>query len=387
LRFYCKTWKMKFYALYPKKDFKMTKDFKTNRPTEVYFIPASAEEPGKILTEKTKLVYDNLGLESCIEPGSFVAMKIHFGEKGTTGYIRPAWLSGIIKAMNEQKARAFFTDTNTLYVGNRSNSVDHVKLAHGHGFAMNALGVPVIIADGLIGRDGDEVRVDLPRIKSAKIASAFLNSDVLLCLSHFTGHIQMGLAASLKNLGMGCASRAGKLEQHSDVHPWIDPMRCEDCGKCLDYCPEDALTQENNYVAILDEKCIGCGECMVVCPVGAVKWNWDGDENRVQEKMAEYALGVFRLFDGRAGFINYLVRITKDCDCMSKKAQPISEDIGILGSRDPVALDQASADLVLGRNKGDVLRRANDMDWEAQLRHAENIGLGTRQYKLITLGL
>lgn len=363
----------------------MTKNVTANQPAEVYFIPASAEERTKSLAEKTKLVFQELGLGREIEAGYFVAMKIHFGEKGNTGYIQPAWLSGIIKILNVQKARPFFTDTNTLYIGSRSNAVDHVKLAHGHGFAMNALGVPVIIADGLIGRDDDEVLVNLPRIESAKIASTFLNSDVLLCLSHFTGHIQTGFGAALKNLGMGCASRAGKLEQHSDVHLRIDPALCQNCKKCLDYCPADALVQGEKNVAILDEKCIGCGECMVVCSFGAVKWKWDGDDTRVQEKIAEYAFSVCKLFDGKAGFINFLLRITKNCDCMSKKGHSISADIGILGSRDPVALDQASVDLVLSQNKGDVLRQANDVDWEAQLRHAETIGLGSRKYRLVTI--
>lgn len=354
-------------------------------PHEVFFIKASEKDTPEEISEKARRVFLKTGLGTEITAGSLTALKIHFGEKGNSGYIKPAWLSGIIAFLNEKKARAFITDSNTLYVGNRSNSVDHLKLADEHGFSLHTLGIPVLIADGLVGREGDEIEVNLPRVKTAKIAGTFVNSDVFVALTHFTGHIMSGFGAAIKNVGMGCASRAGKLEQHSDVHPWINPRTCVNCGKCLDFCPADALDQKEEHVVIVDAKCIGCGECLVVCPVGAVKMRWDADGIRVQEKMAEYAYGVCRLFDGKTGFINFLLYITKDCDCMSQKGRIISKDIGILSSRDPVALDQASVDLLLEANGEDVLRKANDVSWDAQLRHAENIGLGSRKYSLVPL--
>jgi uncharacterized Fe-S center protein len=340
--------------------------------SKVYFLPASREEDDDSLARKTEEVYLHLGLGEKIEKTSFVGIKIHFGEKGNTGYIKPPWLIRLIDRLRKSKAKIFLTDTNTLYVGNRSNSVDHLRLASDHGFSQDELGIPIIIGDGLIGRDSDEVAIDLSRVKSAKIGSTFLNTDLLLCLSHFTGHILSGFGAAIKNLGMGCASRAGKLEQHSDVHPWVNPKICSNCSICLDYCPADAIDQRDGSAHINEEKCIGCGECLVVCNVGAVKMRWDGDALRVQEKMAEYALAVKR-------------SIHKDCDCMSKDGELIADDLGILGSLDPVAIDKASADLLIEASGKDIIRSANNVDWSAQLKHGQEIGLGSMDYELVRI--
>lgn len=351
-------------------------------PSKVFFLPASEKEGQEILAEKTRRIFVALGLEDNIKKDSFVGIKIHFGEKGNTGFIKPPWLRHLIDGLKKQKAKIFLTDTNTLYIGNRSNSVEHLQLAAQHGFSLEALGVPVIIADGLIGKESGEVEVNLRHVKSAKIASTFFHTDVLLCLSHFTGHILSGFGATIKNLGMGCASRAGKLEQHSDVHPWVKAKVCTNCSVCLEYCPADAIEQVDGSARIIDERCIGCGECLVVCNVGAIKMRWDGDTLRVQEKMAEYAFAVLKSVKNRAGFINYLVKITKDCDCMSKNGEVLVPDLGIVASLDPVAVDKASVDLLLEANKKDFLRDAIDVDWSAQLRHGEKIGLGSLDYEL-----
>ena len=353
--------------------------------TPVFFAPASDEESHESLARKAENVFMKIGLNKHIEKDSFVAIKIHFGEKGNNGYIKPPWLLGIIDRIKEKTSRAFMTDTNTLYLGRRSNSVDHLLLAKEHGFSLDALGIPVIIADGLIGRSGDEIQINLPWVKSAKVASVFLNTDVLLCASHFTGHIQTGFGAALKNLGMGCASRAGKLEQHSDVHPWVNSKLCKNCSICQDYCPEEAIIQKDGSSYIIEDKCIGCGECLVVCTTGAVKMRWDSDAVRVQEKMSEYAYSVYSIFKGKIGFINFLIKITKDCDCMSQKESKIVEDIGILASVDPVALDKASVDLVVERSPKDILKANYDVNWEIQLKHGEKIGLGSTDYRLVEL--
>jgi len=351
-------------------------------PSKVFFLPASEKEDHEILAEKTKRIFGALGLENSIQKDSFVGIKIHFGEKGNTGFLKPPWLKHLIDGLKKQKAKIFLTDTNTLYLGNRSNSVEHLHLAAQHGFSLEALGVPVIIADGLIGKESGEVEVNLRHVKSAKIASTFFHTDVLLCLSHFTGHILSGFGATIKNLGMGCASRAGKLEQHSDVHPWVKAKVCTNCSVCLEYCPADAIEEVDGIARIIDERCIGCGECLVVCNAGAIKMRWDGDTLRVQEKMAEYAFAVLKSVKNRAGFMNYLVKITKDCDCMSINGKVLVPDLGIVASLDPVAVDKASVDLLLEANKKDFLRDAIDVDWSAQLRHGEDIGLGSMEYEL-----
>ncbi|MGA2588145.1 MAG: DUF362 domain-containing protein [Candidatus Aminicenantales bacterium] len=354
--------------------------------SEVFFIEAKAEEGPEVISRKAQHAFLRLGFHDLLEKEDFVALKIHFGEKNNTGYIQPAWLRGIIGEIRKKTPRAYLTDSNTLYVGYRSNSVDHIRLAWSHGFTPDVVDIPVIIADGLIGRDKHESLGTHGRIEAAKISSAFLNTDAFLGLTHVTGHVQTGIGAALKNLGMGCASRAGKLDQHSVAHPRVTAKACRNCGLCFDYCSAGAIIQAEGHVLIDDKKCIGCGECLVVCKFGAIKLRWDEDFQRIQEKIAEYAFYVRRIFREKIGFLNFLIKITKDCDCMAQDQARIVEDIGILASKDPVAIDKASADLVLGRSGGrDVFRAGYDIDWSGQLRHGVKIGLGSMDYKLIEL--
>ena len=354
--------------------------------SKVAFIPADAREPAEVLAEKARKVYLAMGLNERIAEDDFTALKIHFGESGNKGYIRPRWLTGLIGEVRRRTKHAFLTDTNTLYVGHRSNSIDHIRLAWSHGFTPEVTGVPVIIADGLIGRDKHEAGGARSRTASSKIASAILDSDALVCLTHVTGHVQTGIGAAIKNMGMGCASRAGKLDQHSVTHPRVNAKACRNCGVCMAFCPEDAIIQAEGHVVIETAKCIGCGECLVACKHGAIRMKWDEDSLRIQEKMAEYAFRVFEHFRGKAGFVNFLVGITKDCDCMAKDQKRIIDDIGLLASLDPVAVDQATADLVLERGGGrDAFRAGYDIDWSAQLAHGERMGMGTREYKLVKI--
>jgi uncharacterized Fe-S center protein len=352
--------------------------------SKVYLIRAAATDPVDVLAEKTKKVYLATGFNDRIAEGDFAALKIHFGEEGNTGYIKPKWLTGLIWEIRQKTKHAFLTDSNTLYVGNRSNSIDHLRLAWSHGFTPEITGIPVIIADGLIGRDKREPRSAQARTASSKIASAILDSDVFVCLTHVTGHVQTGLGAAIKNTGMGCASRAGKLDQHSVTHPRVSAKQCRNCSVCMSFCPEAAIVQAEGHVVIDPARCIGCGECLVVCKFGAIKMKWDEDSLRLQEKIAEYASRVLAHFKDKAVFVSFLIQVTKDCDCMAKNQKRIAGDIGILASLDPVAVDQATADLLVAAGGGkDPLRAGYDIDWSGQLAHGERIGLGLTDYKLI----
>lgn len=355
--------------------------------SSVYFIKATREDSDRILSRKADRVFAELGLDSGIAKENLVALKIHFGESGNKGYIRPPWLEHSIHRIKQKTSRVYITDTNALYTGKRSNAPEHLQLAAGHGFSVSKLHIPVIIADGLIGRDDVEVAVDLPRIKKVRLASALLNTDYLVSFAHFTGHLLSGFGATLKNLGMGCASRAGKLDQHSDVRPWIKAEACTNCSICMEYCPADAIEQGKGCATIIDEKCIGCGECLVVCAVGAVKMRWDQDVIRVQEKMAEYAFSIGKRFEGKLACLNFLLNVTKDCDCMAKAEPAVVEDIGIVCSSDPVAVDKASVDLINQSYGKDLFREIQKVDWSVQLRHAQEVGLGHISYELKELAL
>jgi len=354
--------------------------------SRVYAIAADGREPAEVLAEKARKAYLATGLNDKIAEDDFAALKIHFGEAGNTGYIKPLWLTGLIGEVCLKTKHGFLTDSNTLYVGSRSNSIDHLRLAWSHGFTPEVTGLPVIIADGLIGRDKQEPRSVRARTASSKIASAILDSDVLVGLAHVTGHVQTGLGAAIKNIGMGCASRAGKLDQHSVTRPRVSARQCRNCSVCTAFCPADAIVQAEGHVVIEPAKCIGCGECLVVCKYGAIKMKWDEDSVRLQEKLAEYAGRVLEHFKGKAGFVNFLIQVTKDCDCMARNQKRIVEDIGILASLDPVAIDQATADLIAEQAAGtDPLRAGHDVDWAAQLAHGERIGLGTTRYTLVEI--
>lgn len=353
--------------------------------TPVYFTAASEEESTRDIAKKTLALFRKLDIGAEIAKESFVGLKLHFGEKGNKGHINPLWLMDLIRGIKQKTPRVFLTDSNTLYVGNRSNAVEHMVLAHGHGFDVSRLGVPVIIGDGLLGRQDDEIEINKERIQTAKLAGIVKDMDVILNLSHFTGHILTGFGGAIKNLGMGCASRAGKLDQHSDVQPYIDSKVCKNCGTCAEYCPADAIIEKEEKSFIQKDKCIGCGECLVACTIGAVKMKWDSDKERIQEKMAEYAWAVHKIMEGRIVCFTYLIRITEDCDCMAKAPGPIVEDIGILASLDAVAIDQAAIDLLNERNGRDIFKEKNNVDWSIQLKHAEKIGLGSREYELVDI--
>ncbi len=359
----------------------------TSDPVRVFFVPARGADGPDVLAAKAGRALAALDFLDKLEAQDFCALKIHFGERNNKGYIKPEWLRSIIAAVRTKTPRAFLTDSNTLYIGPRSNSVEHIRLAWSHGFRPDVLDVPVVIADGLIGQDARAAEGRGARVGEAKIASAILGADALLALTHVTGHVQTGLGAAVKNLGMGCASRAGKLDQHSVAHPEMRAKSCRNCGLCFDHCPAGAIIRGEGHVTIDDARCVGCGECLVVCKFGAIRVRWDEDYRRIQEKIAEYALLVRRRFKRKAAFLNFLIRVTKNCDCMAKGEAPIVDDIGILASSDPVAVDQASADLVLKTAGGrDLFRRGYDIDWSIQLKYGQKIGLGSTRYGLEVIG-
>ncbi|OQX55081.1 MAG: hypothetical protein B5M54_03645 [Candidatus Aminicenantes bacterium 4484_214] len=351
--------------------------------SKVYFIRADHKEPASELARKTLRVINPFWESLNLNSSSIVGLKIHFGERDNYGFINPAWLTSLIEKILNQTRRVFWTDSNTLYTGPRSNAPEHLLLAAQHGFSLDKTKLPVIIADGLVGRDKFEVTLNLPFIKKAKIASLFATIDYLFCLSHFTGHILTGFGGAIKNLGMGCASRVGKLEQHSNVHPWIKAKACRFCLLCMDFCPASAIVPEENKVRIIDEKCIGCGECLAVCPVGAIRLRWSESSELLQKKMAEYAFAIQNGLHLQAFYLNFLVKITKDCDCMSQEKKFIIDDIGLLSSQDPVAIDQASVDLVNHQAGADIIGKLTNINWRHQLEHGEQIGLGVRQYELV----
>lgn len=325
-------------------------------------------------------VMEKAGIRDVVKENDFTAIKVHFGEKGNKGYIKPEILKPVAAKLKEITKNVFITDANTIYRGERTDAASHLMIAAEHGFHPKYLGIPVIIADGL--RGNAEVEIDVPgrHFKKAKIAEAIYNSDVIVAISHFKGHEICGFGGAIKNLGMGCASRAGKFAQHNSLTVQTDTRKCTACGVCLKWCGAKALKLDGGKIALSKERCVGCGQCILACNFKVFSLPWNEEAGTVQEKVAEYAYGVLK--NKRSFYINFLTFITEYCDCYKTKSAPLIPDIGILVSKDPVAIDQACMDLVEKHAGRDIFQERSGIDGSRQLDAAEKLGLGKRTYHI-----
>jgi len=364
-------------------------------PSEVFTMDLRTSLQENLYVKLDRLL-DVAGFDEIIKERHLVAIKLHFGEKGNTAYIPPIHLRHLVNRIKNLGGKPFLTDTNTLYVGTRTNSVDHLSTAIENGFAFAVAGAPLTIADGLRGNSEVAVAVKLPLYEEVYIGADVVHADSLVSAAHFKGHELSGFGGTIKNLGMGCASRRGKLAQHCEVAPEFDGKKCIGCGECEAHCPADAIELVKKKAIKDSEKCIGCGECIAVCPEEAVSIPWDSDTARFQKKMVEYTVGVLKGKEKRAIYLNFVTKVTPQCDCYGYSDTPLVKDLGILASRDPVAIDQAAVDWVnaqpaladccLESNRGpgeDKFRGVYPhIDWSVQLGYAEELGLGRREYQL-----
>jgi uncharacterized Fe-S center protein len=349
---------------------------------EVFLIKITDNEDDKVVCEKLTRVLRERELFYFVEPKDMVAIKTHFGEENSSGYVRPLYFKAVGDLLKEKRAQPFLTETSTLYRGKRSNAVEHILHAYSHGFTPQHTGLPIIMADGLMGDQEIEVSIPGKLYKKVGIASLIVKSQAVIMVSHFTGHMLSGFGATLKNMGMGCASRKGKLIQHSTAQPSIKISSCTGCGECIKWCPAEAISLVDGKAFIKKKTCIGCGECLAVCRFDAVGYNWGETYENVQKKMVEHAMGVAMPNKGKIMYINFLNRITRDCDCMGK-FEKVMPDIGVLIGFDPVAVDSAAlylAEELMGRKLSTV---TFNVPYKVQLDYAKEIGLGSTDFQLI----
>jgi len=367
--------------------------------SKVWFISASSNSSATSLPNKLKRLLERTGFKEKLAPGDLMGIKVHFGEEGNITYLRPELARLVADYLKDAGAKPFLTDTSTLYRGQRSQAVDHFNLAIRHGFSYATVGCPIIFGDGLIGRDYVEIELNQHNLKTMRLASAYFHMDGAVVLSHVKGHIQTGMGAALKNVSMGMASRGQKQGLHSDITPQVNKDKCTGCGECAKWCPEDAITLVNHKAEIDGAKCIGCGECVSVCRFDAISVNWQTETRRMLERMAEFCLGYHKLKGEKTLYINVMLDITPDCDCAGWSDLPVVPNVGIVASYDPVAVDQASADLVnqqqglegtrLKENLApgqDKFAAITGSPWYYLLEYAEQLGLGQRDYDLEKLG-
>lgn len=364
--------------------------------SKVYFIDLKSSYKENFLSKLGKLI-ESVGLAKTVKPRDLVAVKLHFGELGNTAFIRPVFIRKIVDEITAVGGTPFLTDANTLYADQRCNTPRHIITAIHNGFAFSVVNAPIVIADGLKGKSQIGIEINQKNFKKVYIAADIVEADSLISVAHFKGHEICGFGGTLKNLGMGCASRKGKLDQHSTVSPKVKRKKCIACGDCIERCSQNAITFVKEKACINPEKCIGCGECIITCANDAVKIQWNQSGPAFLEKMVEYSLGVLSQKKGRSLFINFITDVSPACDCAPYNDTPIVGDIGVVSSIDPVAIDQASVDLV---NQAPALagscihvEKSNtakdkfraiypDADWQIQLEYAQKLGLGTRDYIL-----
>ena len=368
--------------------------------SKVYFTNLRTN-PSSNLLDKMERLARKAGIANIDFKNQFVAIKIHFGEPGNLAYIRPNYAARMVRLIRSLGGKPFLTDSNTLYSGGRSNAVDHLKAAMENGFNPISADCNVIIADGLKGTDYREIEIDGKYCKAPKIGAAIADADIVISMNHFKGHEQAGFGGALKNLGMGSASVGGKLELHSASQPKINTDNCIGCNICVKHCAHDAIHLNNRKAEIDYTKCVGCGQCVALCQhEAAVVADWDTSEH-LNYKIDEYSKAVLK---GKPNFhISFIMNVTPECDCRNHNDAAIVPDLGIAASFDPVALDQACADMVInapifggsklaeshphehleGEDKFHMIHP--DTNWKAGLDYAEEIGLGTKAYDLINV--
>ena len=360
---------------------------------------------GDGLPTKLKRLMKTAGIGDIDMEGKFVAIKLHFGELGNISYLRPNYARAVADLVKELGGKPYLTDCNTMYPGSRKNALEHLECAWQNGFTPLTVGCPILIGDGLKGTDDIEVPVvGGEYVKAAKIGRAIMDADVFISLTHFKGHEMTGFGGAIKNIGMGCGSRAGKTEQHSNGKPTINPNTCRGCRLCQRECANGGLVfnEETRKMSVDQEHCVGCGRCLGACNFDAISFREDNANEVLNCRMAEYTKAVI---DGRPSFhVSLIVDVSPNCDCHSENDAPILPNIGMFASTDPLALDQACVDACLaaaplpGSQLADNMAKpgfcdhhdhftnsAPESEWRSCLAHAAKIGLGTREYELITV--
>lgn len=379
--------------------------------SKVYFTNLRASTTGNLL-EKLERMVKRAGIEQIDFNGKMVALKIHFGEFGNMAYIRPNYARVIVDIVRQLGGKPFLTDSNTLYSGSRSNAVDHLHTAMVNGFNPIATNCDVIIADGLRGKDERAVEINGKYCKAPLIGSAIAEADVVISLTHFKGHEMAGFGGTLKNLGMGAGSVAGKKEMHATAQPKIDADKCRGCKLCEKNCAHGAVKVKDGIAVIDYNICVGCGQCVAICKSEAAVMGSEESGIVLNHKIAEYTKAVLK--DKEAFHVSFIMNVSPECDCWAHNDAAIVPDLGMACSFDPVALDQACADIV---NAAPILHTENvltdkghccchdhdhsqehnheEMDkfrllhpnttWQSALDYGEAIGLGTRKYELVTV--
>ncbi|MEM2213580.1 MAG: DUF362 domain-containing protein [Candidatus Nezhaarchaeales archaeon] len=315
-----------------------------------------------------------------------VGIKVHMGEEGNITHLRPEFVRSVVDVVKRLGCEPIVFDTTSLYSGPRSNAVSYLNLAAKKGFTYASLGAPVVIGDGIRGMSGFTVKIQGFELSEVEVADIVRDLDSMIVLSHFKGHVTAGFGGALKNLAMGCTTKRGKASQHRAHMPIVLIEKCVGCGSCSRVCSYGAIRVEEKVAKVNYDNCVGCLECYFTCPNRALDVPRQGIE-KLQVRLADAALAVIKALKSRPLYLNVVINVTARCDCLGCVMKPIVNDVGLLSSLDPVAMDQASLDLVVETAGGrDPFLEVNGVSGERILEAAEKLGLGSRTYELVKIG-
>ncbi len=365
--------------------------------SQVYFAPMRSKMKRSMIGRAGALL-DRAGLKEAVFDKDLVAVKLHFGEEGNTGFVHPVYVREVVRRIKAAGGKPFLTDANTLYRGQRANAVDHLECALHNGFSFATIEAPLVIADGLDGRDA----VDVPitggtHFESVRIGSAAVYADAMVVVTHVKGHEATGFGGALKNVGMGLGCRSAKQRMHADFRPEVTAETCTACKRCVQWCPVGAIAIRDKVAVVDFEVCYGCGECVAACPYGAIATQWKTTPEALQEKIVEHVAGAVSGKDGKVLYLSFVTAVSPDCDCWNFSDAPVVPDIGVLASTDIVAIEQAAYDLVTAatglpgsRGEGmgagvDKFTAITGVDGARAIEYAEEMGLGSRKYELVTV--
>ncbi len=388
--------------------------------SKVFYMDDRAKAIQDSLVAKMLTVFDAAGLQNCISPGDIVAIKLHMGEFNNTAYLRPVYARAMVDKVKELGGEPMVVDTTTLpYTpfASRITALDHLNTVHRNGYTSASVGCPIIIGDGFLG--SDDVRVDLPEgfiLQEQYVASAIAMADAMIVLSHFKGHPMGVYGGAIKNIGVGCASKRGKYNLHMGGHPKYGynarpfyPQLCKgaECPAmtlCNTVCPEDALHVSAEGIVWEEKKCTGCQACFGILVICGVAFIQDDYFDSQAAAMADSALAVVKTFQpGKVGCVNLAIDMSPWCDCVSFSDRSFLPNLGVFASMDPVALDVACLDKATasygipgsaaedkgvmepGMRKMSPCGSVVGVDEMIQPNTAEKIGLGTKEYELITV--
>lgn len=351
--------------------------------SKVFFAAVRNGEAPESVARKALKLAEQAGLNEMVQPDGLTAILQHVGEGKNVGHVKPEVTAAIAGRIAEKGGKPFFTGTSTLYTGRRHNAVDHLMQAYDHGFTPERIGCPIVMSDGLRGADQRHVKLSKTKhFKTAYLGSAVGVMDGLVAISHPTGHPAVGFAAAAKNVAMGLASRGGKMAMHHGDYPVFVAKKCTACGRCARWCPEEAIVIEKT-AKLVKAKCVGCGECLAVCPSDAIDFEWKLNGLGIQERVMEYCAAVRSELGEKILYINVIQEFTEGCDCFGTVQKPVCPDVGVVVSRDLVAVDSATADLINQATGKDTVRTAAGREYRVMFEYAEKLGLGSREYELV----